>query len=112
MVQKTKYIQDMLKMLDTGAEHVENYEGTVSIKRGCTFMCNKLVQCITVYHYGTLILEIIYCDAYQHVGKNGRSFNIGEFAYSITDARIINQVLEKYVPGFVAHSRKGEVIVD
>ena len=112
MVQKTKYIQEMLDKLENGAERVVSPDHATVIERRCTFMCNKWVQEIVVYHYLSRILEIIYCDAYQHVGKNGRSFNIGEFAYSITDARIINQILDRYVPGFKAHSRKGEVIVD
>ena len=108
----TKYMQEMLDKLDNGYAHVVSPDKLVSIDRKCERICGKITQVIYMYHYGTEICKIAYNDSLNHVGTNGRSFVIGEGAYSPTDARLINQLLEKYVPGFVAHSRKGEVIVD
>ena len=112
MVAKTKYIQEMLNKLDNGSEIVTSPDGNTTISRYCEKVCGKLTNCISVHHYGTLILVVAYTDCYKHISKNGRSFMIGEGAYSPTDARIINQVLDRYVGGYVAHSRKGEVIID
>ena len=115
MSRHTKYIQEMLKKLEQGYEYVESPNKLVTIHRGCRKTLHnptKLVQYIEVYHYGTLILTISYDDSLRYISYNGKSFVIGEFAYSPTDARIINQFIEKYVPGWTAHSRKGEVIVD
>lgn len=112
MSRHTKYIQEMLDKLDSGFNYVKSPDEHVTFKRYNLMLCGKLTTMIAVHHYGTLILTIAYSDALKHVGTNGNSFEIGEFAYSTTDARIINQVLDRYVPGYVAHSRKGEVIVD
>lgn len=112
MVRKTKYIQEMIKQLDNGTEYVTSPDKVVTMDRYTRKVCGKLTDTIHCWHYGTRILTITNNDSLKHIGENGWSFIIGELAYSITDARIINQLLERYVPGFIAHSRKGEVIVD
>ena len=112
MSRHTKYIQEMIRQMDNGAEYVRSTDKLVTIEKSVVKECGKFVDEIYCWHYGTRILTIVSNDSLRHVGKNGWSFSIGEFAYSPTDARIINQLLERYVPGFVAHSRKGEVIVD
>ncbi len=115
MSRHTKYIQEMIRKLEQGYEFVESPDKLVTVRRGCcTTHRNptKIVQYIEVCHYGTKILTISYDDSLRYISYNGRSFVIGEYAYSVTDARIINQFIEKYVPGWTAHSRKGEVIVN
>ena len=112
MVAKTKYIQEMLNKIDNGAGWVLSPDGNTTIMRGCELIGNNITNVIWVFHYGVKILTVAYSKALRHISKNGRSFMIGEGAYSPTDARIINQVLDRYVGGYVARSRKGEVIID
>lgn len=112
MVAKTKYIQEMLNKIDNGAERVVSPDGNTIIWRGCELIGTNITNVIWVYHYEVKILTVAYSKGLRHVSKNGRSFVIHNNAYSVTDARIINQVLDRYVGGYVAHSRKGEVIID
>ena len=112
MARHTKYMQAMLRDLENGQDIVKSPDGLVEITHTNEKICGKMAMCIKVYHYGTHILSIYDIPCGRHIEGDGWSFTIGEGAYSPTDARIINQVLEKYIPGIVAHSRKGEVIVD
>lgn len=112
----TKYIQKMLKEFDTCDSYVESPDKLVMFRRiKNIYKINdkaKTVDTIEVLHYGTLILTIAYDSVLTHVINENLSYEIGEYAYSYTDCRIINQVLEKYVPGVVAHCIKGEIITD
>lgn len=112
MSRHTKYIQNMIKELESGKIDVISPDKLVMAEVKYKYICNKYTKFIRVYHYGSLILEICYRDALRYISKNGRSFTITINAYSPTDARIINQFIEFYAPGYIAHSRKGEVIVD
>ena len=102
----------MLDMFHNGYNEVKSPDHLVKITRHMEEICGRFVQVVKVFHYETLILILYKCDCARHISKSGWSFNIGEYAYSPTDARIINQLLERYAPEYTAHSRKGEVIVD
>lgn len=95
MSRHTKYIQKMLDDLDNGNDYVESPDKLVSFKRVPLLYLN-------IYHYGTLILTI-YCDG---------EIEIGAGAYSDTDVRIINQVLEHYKMEKIAHRHKDDVYLE
>lgn len=117
MSRHTKYIQKMLKeFADYTTSYVESPDKLVMFR--CTNKPYyypdeiKYVWTIEVLHYGSIILKIAYGNVLRKVVSDSLSYEIGIDAYSYTDCRIINQVLEKYVPGVVAHCIKGEIITD
>lgn len=117
MSRHTKYIQKMLReFADYTTSYIESPDRLVMFR--CMSKPYKVgneiknIWTIEVLHYGTIILTIAYSNVLRKVVSDSLSYEIGIDAYSYTDCRIINQVLEKYVPGVVAHCIKGEIITD
>lgn len=90
MSRHTKYIQKMLNDLDNGVNEVLSPDKLVKFKY---YTC---LDVLVVEHYGTIILTIAKDEDAQ----------VGRDAYSDTDVRIINQVLEHYKFDVVAHRHK------
>lgn len=97
MSRHTKYIQKMLNDLDNGIDEVVSPDRLVKFLR-----IYDVHENLCVYHYGTLIMTM---------WENGY-VKIGEGAYSDTDVRIINQVLEHYKMEVVAHRKKDVIYLE
>ena len=103
MARHTKYIQNMLRDYDCGELIVVSPDKLVKI---CADKTYNGTRCTKVYHYDTLILTVFNDKSGVTPCKNGCSITLGENAYSQTDCRIINQVLENYHIELRAHWRK------
>lgn len=87
----------MLNDLDNGENVVISPDKLVKFER-----ITDEYECLKVFHYGTLILTL---------WENGW-IEIGKYAYSDTDVRIINQVLEHYKIEKVAHRKKDTIYTE
>ena len=89
----------MLNDLDNGMSEVISPDKLVKFVKGYD---NYDYEWLKVYHYGSLILTLY---------ENGCHM-VGGDAYSDTDVRIINQVLEHYKIEKVAHRHKDYVFLE
>ena len=104
MARHTKYLKKMLEEFNSGKDEVISPDKLVKIQRKDNH--------IFVYHYDTIILVVSEVGDLPYLTEDGMSVALGEYAYSQSDARIINQVMENYELDYTAHTHKGELYLE